>query len=325
VIRAARLVLGVLATFAVRVLARTRPQRWCPPALSLRLFRWSSEPGTALTADHVRRFVPDGGRTVRRDLAYRPDAGRDGLLDLVLPDRPGPHPWLLWAHGGGWHFGSKDDVLPYVELLARRGVAGAVVNYPRAPRAAHPAAPDAVRAALAHLRAHADDLGLDPDRVVLAGDSAGAQVAAEVVAADPAAFRGALLFCGIYDPAALDDSDRMFEAVLESAMWSVARSRRWPDSAACRAMTVLDHVTPAFPPTFLASGDADPLTRRQTPPMAARLRELGVPLEEYVGGTAGEPAGHEFQFRLETAAAQQALERAAAFLERVLDGPSISH
>lgn len=330
--RAVSLAVSVVAHLAVRVLSRLKPQRWLTPWISLRVFRLSSRAGFELTTASVRRQQPEPTWTTRSDLVYAA-GGRDGLFDLVLPAGPGPHPWLLWAHGGGWHFGSKEYPLPYVELLASRGIAGVVVNYPLAPGSAYPAAPRAVNAALAHVLEHSVEYGLDRDRVVLAGDSAGAQVAAQVAALTtnpayaaetgltpalaPSQLRGALLFCGIYDAVGLDDSDRFFEAALESAMWSLARTRRWQTSAACREMSVRNHVTAAFPPAFLAAGNADPLTRRQTPPMVARLRELGVEVEEYSPGTPESPVNHEFQYWLATAEGAEAFERAVAFFTKV--------
>ncbi len=334
---------GVLiGTFLVRVIARLRPQRWLTPRISLRLFRVSSEPSSAITAAEVRRHLPADGWHTRTDLTYAAGSGRDGRFDLVLPAGAGPHPLVVWLHGGGWHFGDKSDALPYVEMLATRGFAGAVVNYPRAPRDRYPAAPRQVNEAVRHLLAHAGEYGIDPDRVVLAGESAGAQIAAElaalvtnpayagtttlVPALEPSQLRGALLFCGIFDPAGLVESDRMFEAVLESAMWSLARSRSWLESETCRLMRVVEHVSADYPPTFLAAGNADPLTRRQTPPMAARLHEVGVPVDEYYPGNEANPINHEFQLRLATPEGQEAFERAVTFLTRVTSpGPSISH
>lgn len=326
---------AVVLTLATRVLAHLRPQRWLPPAISLRLWRWTAATGMAMTTAEMRKHLPTGGRQVRTDLSYAP--GRDGRFDLVVPDSaafPGPHPWVLWVHGGGWHFGEKAHPLPYLELLATHGFAGVAVNYPLAPESRYPAAPEAVNAALAHLLGRAASYGLDPQRVVLAGDSAGAQVAAEtaLTTTSPAhaaatgrtpalpapALRGALLFCGIFETDALDDSDRFFSSGLESAMWALSGSRRWKESEANRLMDVRAQVTADFPPTFLAAGNADALTRRQTPPFAARLRELGVPVETYEPGTPDSPVHHEFQFRLGTPEGQEALERTLAFLRRVL-------
>jgi acetyl esterase/lipase len=327
--RALHLLASVASSLAVRVLVRTRPQRWCPPAISLRLFRLSSAPGTALVTADLRRHLPAGDRTVRRDLSYAP-GGRETRFDLVLPPGEGPHPLVVWFHGGGWHFGDKGDVLPYLEHLADRGFAGAAVNYPLAPRAAYPAAPEHAGRALRHLAEHAASYGIDPTRIVVAGDSAGAQVAAElavrVSTEGSLPLRGAVFFCGIFDPPGLADANRMFEAALESAMWSLTGSRSWEQTEPCRRMTIVDQVTPAFPPTFLGSGVQDPLTRRQTPPMAARLRELGVDVDELTVGTEDAPMHHQFQFWLGTPQAQEALERVVAFLRRVTgESPSISH
>lgn len=326
------LAVSIAANYLVRILARLKPQRWLTPAISLRLFRLSSQSGTALTAASVRRHQPERTWTTRTDLSYA-GSGRDGLFDLVIPEGPGPHPWLIWVHGGGWHFGSKEYPLPYVELLASRGIAGVVVNYPLAPKSAYPAAPRALNEAIAHLLENAAEYRLDPDRVVLAGDSAGAQVAAEVAtlvtnptyaalttlspALTPARLRGVLLFCGIFDTAALNDSDRFFEAGLESAMWSLARDRDWQASETCQLMSIRNHVGADYPPTFLAAGNADPLTRRQTPPMAARLRELGVELDEYYPGATENPINHEFQYWMATPEGVEALDRATAFLRKV--------
>lgn len=325
--------IGLAATLTVRVLARLAPQRWCPPAISLRLFGLSAALGIGQTADDVRRHQPAATWVTRTNLRYA-GSKPDGLFDLVLPLGAGPHPVVVWLHGGGWHFGDKALVLPYLEILASRGFAGVALNYPLAPRNAYPAAPSAVNDALGHLLANADEYGIDPTRLVLAGDSAGAQVAAEVatlltnpafagecgLAPAPVRPRGTLLFCGIYDTDALDDSDRMFEAALQSAMWSLSRTRSWKASTANHLMSIRHHVTAEFPPTFLASGNTDPLTRRQSPPFAARLRELGVDVDEYRVGTEAMPANHEFQFRLGDEAGAKALEDAVAFLNRVTAG-----
>ncbi|MCX6395734.1 MAG: alpha/beta hydrolase [Propionibacteriales bacterium] len=328
-------IVPVLARYLLRVLVRLSPQRWLTPAVTLRVLRAANRDGMAVGADRMRQHLPPRTWTTRTDLTYG-DNGRDSLFDLVLPDGPGPHPWLLWVHGGGWHFGSKEFPLPYVELLASRGFAGVVVNYPLAPGPAYPAAPRAVNDALAHVLSRASELGLDPDRVVLAGDSAGAQVAAEVATlvtspeyaarttVTPALtadqLRGVLLFCGLYDTTALGDSDRHFAAALESAMWSLAGTRHWRSTATSHLMSTRDHVTAAFPPTFLSAGNADPLTATQSVPFAVRLAELGVQVEEFFPGTATAPAHHEFQFALETPAGAEALERVTDFLARTTRG-----
>ncbi len=107
------------------------------------------------------------------------------------------------------------DVANYLRVLAGRGLTTVGVDYSIAPGSRYPTPVKQVAAALAHLVDHADRLGVDPARVVLAGDSAGAQIAAQVallvtdpayaaevgieVDVPPSSLQGLVLFCGAYD------------------------------------------------------------------------------------------------------------------------------
>lgn len=329
----------VVGSAGLAVFGRVRPHRWVPPAWSLRVLRWYFEPGSAVIAEAMRAQVPPGGRRVLADRSHDPAAGRDGLFDLVLPDPAGDvaPPLVVWVHGGGWYYGSKADALPYLELLARHGFAGASLNVPRLPEHRHPAAPRAVAAALAHLVDHAAEYGVDPERIVLAGDSAGAQVAASVALAcvspeyaarlgigsplRPAALRGTALFCGTFDAATLLEAGRTFTAILASSMWAQAGTRDWVGSEAADLITIRRHLSPAFPPTFLRAGSADPLTAGGTVPLAATLTDLGVEVDCAVLGDDTDPGAHNLQFRLGTAHGRQIATDLIGFLRSVTGGP----
>ena len=107
----------------------------------------------------------------------------DALLDVCLPGeavRAGrPLPVLVWTHGGAFVGGSKEELGGYLRMIAARGVAVVAVAYSLSPEARYPTAVRQVMAALHHLAAHRERLGLDTDRIVLAGDSAGAQLTAQ--------------------------------------------------------------------------------------------------------------------------------------------------
>lgn len=337
--RVRRLLTLVIGSAGLAVFTRIRPHRWVPPALSLRVLRWYFEPGSAVIAEAIRAQVPPGGRTVLPDRSYDPGAGRDGLFDLVLPEDAGPGngtgppALVVWVHGGGWYYGSKADALPYLELLARHGFAGAALNVPRLPEQRHPAAPRAVAIALGHLVSHAADYGIDAGRIVLAGDSAGAQVAASVALAcvspgyatrlgiDPplpaGTLRGTALFSGTFDAEALLDAGRAFTAILASSMWAQAGTRDWAGSETADLITVRPHLVAGFPPTFLRAGRADPLTAAGTVPFAAELERLGVSLDVAVLGDETDPGAHNLQFRLGTAHGQQVATDLIAFLGTV--------
>jgi acetyl esterase/lipase len=142
------------------------------------LFSWSptsADPaGAALTQ-------------ARKDIAYVPGAGIDQMLDLYLPrgSGAGPHPLVIFIHGGRWAGGDK-SVLPergdmkldeYQKLLLTNGYAIATLNYRLSGDATYPAQVHDVKAATRYLRANATDLGLDPDRFAAVGESAGGHLA----------------------------------------------------------------------------------------------------------------------------------------------------
>lgn len=115
-----------------------------------------------------------------RDLPY---AGAGGhvrqKLDLYLPltQKPGARlPLIVWIHGGGWAAGDKSDCP--AKKLVDRGYAVASIGYRLSGDAVFPAQIEDCKAAVRWLRAHADDLGLDPGRFAAWGNSAGAHLAA---------------------------------------------------------------------------------------------------------------------------------------------------
>ncbi len=114
------------------------------------------------------------------DIRYAAD-DPDALLDLFKPgDATEPLPVVAWVHGGAFVYGRRDNVTNYLKVLASRGFATVAVGYSKAPSANYPTPLAQVNAALGYLSANADRLGLDPERIVLAGDSAGAQIAAQL-------------------------------------------------------------------------------------------------------------------------------------------------
>lgn len=269
------------------------------------------------------------------DLVYDPTDPR-GLMDVHRPRHTGalaePLPTVVWVHGGGWVSGGKDQVANYLRILAAEGFVVVAVNYSLAPGARYPRPVHQVLTALAHLVAHSDELDLDTSRLVLAGDSAGSQIAAQVAnavvdpdyagalgvrpALTPAALRAAVLHCGAYDLDLREAGSRAGAWFVESVLWAYTGRRSTRSDPVLELASVRRHASPAFPPTYLSGGDADPLTP-QGLAFAARLGELGVELvadfpepdPEHEG-----ELGHEFQFDLTTDAGRSTHARSVAFL-----------
>lgn len=151
---------------------------------------------------------------VDRDLSYGPDA-RHRLDIHSNPDQPNA-PVFLFAHGGGFVQGDKHvEGTPMYDHVgawaARHGWVGVTITYRLAPGHTWPSGADDVAAAVAWARTHIADYGGDPDRIVVAGHSAGAVHVASYVAGHGSGgdgggsfdgVRGAVLLSGIYDPMA---------------------------------------------------------------------------------------------------------------------------
>jgi len=98
---------------------------------------------------------------------------------VYRPDAEGPVPTVLFAHGGGYVMGDVDTHDGQARLLAREvGAVVVSVDYRLAPEHPFPAGHLDVAAALRHVVASVDELGGDPDRIAVAGDSAGGNLAA---------------------------------------------------------------------------------------------------------------------------------------------------
>ncbi len=138
-----------------------------------------SLPEARLIAERVRAPLTQGGPEMvhRRELQI--DTAHGPLrLRIHTPTAAQRHPALVYLHGGGWVFFSIDthDRLMR-ELAARAGRVVIGVDYARAPEARYPVALQQSVAAWRWARAHADALRLEPDRIALGGDSAGANLA----------------------------------------------------------------------------------------------------------------------------------------------------
>ncbi len=122
------------------------------------------------------------GVEVLRNLPYQAGGQSEHLLDVYRPmpgrgPAPGKRPAMLYIHGGGFRILSKDTHWVMGLGFARRGFVVFNINYRLAPRHPFPAAMDDVAAALRWLEEHAAEYGADLEQLVIAGESAGANLA----------------------------------------------------------------------------------------------------------------------------------------------------
>ncbi len=329
-----------IALLATLVLTAFRISPW-PSVLAL---RWVFDREAARAMAALEPRLP-------KDLIEYPDlaygTGARARLDLFLPPGPAPPegwPVLFWVHGGAFVSGSKENVGNYLRLIAAEGYATIAPNYTLAPSRRHPRPTEEMLEALLWLRAAAPRYGLDPGRMVLAGDSAGSHIALQTTIAlqDPAYARalslrpaagihlprGLALFCGVYDLSGLD-VDGPFAGFLRSVQWSYFGQRdaasAAPSADAARAaalFSLTDSLPRDLPPLFLTAGNADPLLP-QTEALARKAAQRGIPVDAlFFPRDRQPPLGHEYQFTLDPAG-EEAFERLLAFLGRATArGPS---
>lgn len=184
--------------------------------------------------------------------------GSDPLqaLDLYVPEGATGAPLVLFVHGGGWQRGSKDNAgsrtLP--GHLTAQGYAFATINYRLVPAATVEQQAADVAAALAHLLARADTLGIDGSRVVLTGHSAGAHLVALVGTDEQYLREVGLSFADIdgvmpNDGAAYDVPAQMAQAGLRMA--ATYTQAFGTDPARQRALSPTLHAASPNAPAFL--------------------------------------------------------------------------
>lgn len=109
-----------------------------------------------------------------------PEGAPDVRLLVELPTEvQRPFPVLLWLHGGGYVMGSADEQYSTLKsIVLAIGCAAVAVDYRLAPETPHPGPLEDCYAALQWLFTHADELGIDPERIAVGGSSAGGGLAA---------------------------------------------------------------------------------------------------------------------------------------------------
>ncbi|WP_431901210.1 alpha/beta hydrolase [Amycolatopsis thermoflava] len=207
---------------------------------------------------------------------------------LYVPDGlPSPSPLLVFFHGGGWVVGSRashDNTARYFAKHA--GVRVLSVEYRLAPEHPFPAAPEDAVAAFGYAHAKAADLGVDPDRIAVGGDSAGGNLAAVTAQVTTARGGPAPAFQLLLYPGVDASTRRRSREIFGSGFFLTDADMTWfidhyapagVDRTDPRLSPLLTEDFTGLPPAYVATAGFDPL-RDEGEEYVAKLRDAGVPV-----------------------------------------------
>lgn len=259
-----------------------------------------------------------GGVTECRDISYGP-YGKENLLDVYYPEgTTGPLPTIVSIHGGGYVYGTKEIYRRYGMDMAKRGFAFVNFNYRLAPKWKFPAPLADTGAVLDWVVKNQHQYHLDSDRIILLGDSAGAQLTSHYAAihTNPdfaglfsikvprVSIRAVGLFCGMYDiPKFAVGEHRGLANDYLGRKFDLSEPR----------LNVLGAVTEHFPPAFIATSCRDFL-HDSAEPMYDFLTSKGIDAEYHCYGSPdAKEVGHVFHVNIIHPEAVKCNDDAAAF------------
>lgn len=199
-------------------------------------------------------------------------AGADGPLGARLYDDVGgaDRPVLLWFHGGGFVIGDLETHDGVCRRLAAGGdVCVIAVDYRLAPEHPFPAPHEDAKAALHDLAARAPELGIDPQRIAVGGDSAGGAVAAVLARASALGEAPPIRFQLLVYPVTIHDGDTPSRQRLTQGWgldkadmdWFAAQTfANGGDRREPRASPLLHPVPAGLAPAHVVAAGFDPLT-----------------------------------------------------------------
>ncbi len=256
------------------------------------------------------------------DITYGSDP-KWNVLDVYRPKASSGKklPVIVSFHGGGWVYGDKGVYQYYCMDLAKRGFAVVNYSYRLAPKHRYPAPFEDTNEVFSWLMGNAEKFGLDTDNIFAVGDSAGATgialYACILTSADyaekfsfkpPAGLRirGLALNCGIYDTEHFCSVKTLKDYL-----------PRHDKDKALSDLTVIKHVTPDFPPSFIMTANCDSL-RSESPLLEKALKEKGVPCRYKEYGSDECKLFHVFHCNIKTAEAAEANDDECSFLRELI-------
>ena len=213
--------------------------------------------------------IQQGRVSIKEGIVIGEGGGRSLKADIFLPPlEEKSRPAVLFIHGGGWIEGDRSQLKGYGILLARLGFVCMCNSYRLSNESIWPAQIQDVNCAIRYLRTNATDLGLDPDRIGVSGNSAGGHLSLMAAATNyDQIFEGEggsnevsseiKAVCAIYPPTTIRQLEMLnpLENAFLMLMGKEAKKEDFDKASP------LNYVTEDYPPCMLIHGSTDSVVR----------------------------------------------------------------
>ena len=213
--------------------------------------------------------IQQGRVSIKEGIVIGEGDGRSLEADVFLPPvEEKNRPAVLFIHGGGWIEGDRSQLRGYGILLARLGFVCMCNSYRLSNESIWPAQIQDVNCAIRYLRANATDLGLDPDRIGVSGNSAGGHLSLMAAATNyDQIFEGEggsnevsseiKAVCAVYQPTTIRQLEMLnpLENAFLMLMGKEAKKEDYDKASP------LNYVTEDYPPCMLIHGSTDSVVR----------------------------------------------------------------
>jgi acetyl esterase len=209
---------------------------------------------------------------------------RPGLrADIARPKGSGPHPVVIYLHGGGWAFGSPFSFRKLGMQFAEAGYLTIILDYRLAPEHPFPAAFEDTMFAIRWAADQTRRWNGDGGRIAIGGDSAGANLALSTVTSSASQsrtpVRAALLFYGAFDLAATAERTRHLAGLQTQLSTYVSGKKSLFDDP---RVSPLKAVAAGLPPCFIVGAGDDSWCLADSLTLAQALSAAGSPYELHV-------------------------------------------
>lgn len=283
--------------------------------------------------------APSDYQQLKKEVMIHSDLTYHSLLpsnkyDLVRPKGSEKLPVIIWIHGGAYVGGQKADTEIYTTMLANQGFAVANMEYSLAPTNRYPSPLIQVSDLYHELVKQADNYHLDMSQIIMAGDSAGGQIAAQytniqldkdysktvnlpqdIPSRD---LKGTILLCTPFSLEELTQKSDSFilNYFIKIIGWAYTGTSKWGESELIREADLLQVVTKPFPKTFIADGNKFSFAE-QGKAFAKQLKKQGSEVTTVFFDEKESELMHEYQFDLTLKESIETFEQLGLFLEEV--------